>query len=742
MTTSFDLLVIGGGPAGPPAAARGPERRALGSRQAAPAQGLRQFVSETGVDVWRRAGRGTEGLPRLTSAAFRNVDDPPAREGKGPRVAHFPLEPAAYGITREVLDGALLDACRARGIAVWFEARAGRPERRAGAWHVGVRGGPGELTASRVVTAVGRRPVVDESAGWFGMKGETTARPTGADVEIVLLPDGSYYGLCAVNDDQVSLCALSREDRAPWVADPARSGDTVTPFRGTPRFSTGMQAPPAAGLFAVGDALAAWPPLVGDGITSALLGGILLGNSLGVDEALTPQAWRRRWEAHYGKALRRSLALHAVLRRPALRGNLTLAAGRPVVAGRRGAPRNARCASVACLPAWAPRGHDPGGSTVLLLRGVRSFRLLAAAGLPRDARALRGHPRHRTLPPNWHGSRDMPALVERTAQRSAELAPRMAPTPGCRARRRTSTRCRTALSSVDGELLYALLRRLKPRRVIEVGSGNSTLLTAQALRENAAEAPGAPPPEFTAYEPWPGARLRAGVPGLTRLAPLRAQEIPPEAFAALGANDVLFIDSSHVVQVGGDVTHLFFQVLPRLAPGVVVHLHDIFLPRSIHGLGDGTARFVSSSTCGRSCSSTGNSGPFVGGLALRNTRRRWRRPSRLGRGAKPTGQFWMRRVAGVKRLGDHRPRFETPAPDPEAGNARNKILGRRSSLWRSAPRILSGDDACCPEMKASVTVLLEMQRRPLRAARPAGTALREWNRRSPCRSRGTPGWRV
>jgi hypothetical protein len=42
---------------------------------------------------------------------------------------------------------------------------------------------------------------------------------------------------------------------------------------------------------------------------------------------------------------------------------------------------------------------------------------------------------------------------------------------------------------------------------------------------------------------------------------------------------VLFIDSSHVVQVGGDVTHLFFQVLPRLAPGVVVHLHDIFLPR-------------------------------------------------------------------------------------------------------------------------------------------------------------------
>lgn len=360
MTTSFDLLVIGGGPAG------------AATAMAAQAQGLRvalleagkpplrkvcgEFVSETGVDVWRRlTGRGTEGLPRLTSAAFRIVDDPPAREGKGPRVAHFPLEPAAYGITREVLDGALLDACRARGIAVWFEARAGRPERRAGAWHVGVRGGPGELAAARVVTAVGRRPVVDESAGWFGMKGETTARPTGAEVEIVLLPDGSYYGLCAVNDDQVSLCALSREDRAPWLADPARSGDTVTPFRGTPRFSTGMQAPPAAGLFAVGDALAAWPPLVGDGITSALLGGILLGNSLGVDEALTPQAWRRRWEAHYGKALRRSLALHAVLRRPALRGGLmTLAAGRPIVAA--GLARAARQKACDCALCRVPAG--------------------------------------------------------------------------------------------------------------------------------------------------------------------------------------------------------------------------------------------------------------------------------------------------------------------------------------------------------------------------------------------------
>lgn len=361
MASPFDLLVIGGGPAGTATAlaARGQGLRvALVEAGKPPLRKVcGEFVSETGVDVWRQlTGRGTEGLPRLTSAAFRIVESSDV-PGAAPRVARFPLEPAAWGITRETLDVALLEACRARGVEVFLEARAGRPERRGGTWHVPVRGASGDLEAARVVMAVGRRPVVDESLGWFGMKGETSARPDGADVEIVLLPDGSYYGLCAVNDDRVSLCALSREDRAPWLADPARAADTVTPFRGTPRFATGLQAPLGAGLFAVGDALAAWPPLVGDGITSALLGGVLLGNSLGVDEALTPQAWRRRWEAHYGKALRRSLALHAVLRRPALRGGLlTLAAGRPVVAA--GLARAARQKPCACALCRVPAPAD------------------------------------------------------------------------------------------------------------------------------------------------------------------------------------------------------------------------------------------------------------------------------------------------------------------------------------------------------------------------------------------------
>jgi hypothetical protein len=56
------------------------------------------------------------------------------------------------------------------------------------------------------------------------------------------------------------------------------------------------------------------------------------------------------------------------------------------------------------------------------------------------------------------------------------------------------------------------------------------------------------------------------------------QDTPPEVFEALGAGDVLFIDTSHTVKTGGDVTLLFNEILPRLKPGVIVHVHDIFLP--------------------------------------------------------------------------------------------------------------------------------------------------------------------
>jgi hypothetical protein len=65
---------------------------------------------------------------------------------------------------------------------------------------------------------------------------------------------------------------------------------------------------------------------------------------------------------------------------------------------------------------------------------------------------------------------------------------------------------------------------------------------------------------------------------LTRLISSNVQDVPPEEFQRLGQNDVLFIDSSHVSKIGSDVNYIFFEVLPRLASGVIVHVHDIFLP--------------------------------------------------------------------------------------------------------------------------------------------------------------------
>jgi hypothetical protein len=130
--------------------------------------------------------------------------------------------------------------------------------------------------------------------------------------------------------------------------------------------------------------------------------------------------------------------------------------------------------------------------------------------------------------------------------------------------------------SVDGEVLYSMLRSLKPRRMIEIGSGSSTQLSAQALRKN--ETDGADVCEYAVFDPFPGPTVAGGLPGLRELAAMPAQDVPLARFESLAANDVLFIDSSHVLRIGSDVQYLFLEVVPRLAPGVYVHVHDIFMP--------------------------------------------------------------------------------------------------------------------------------------------------------------------
>jgi hypothetical protein len=116
-----------------------------------------------------------------------------------------------------------------------------------------------------------------------------------------------------------------------------------------------------------------------------------------------------------------------------------------------------------------------------------------------------------------------------------------------------------------------MVRNFKPRLVIEVGSGFSSLVLGDAVAKNGRAA-------LICVEPFPREFLRKGFPGLQTLTEKNVQDIELEFFLQLQSGDILFIDSSHTVKIGGDVNYLFLEVLPRLNPGVIVHVHDIFLP--------------------------------------------------------------------------------------------------------------------------------------------------------------------
>jgi predicted O-methyltransferase YrrM len=128
-------------------------------------------------------------------------------------------------------------------------------------------------------------------------------------------------------------------------------------------------------------------------------------------------------------------------------------------------------------------------------------------------------------------------------------------------------------ASLDGWVLQGMLRHFRPRRMIEVGSGFSSLLTARVNREYLDGLL-----DFTCIEPEPADFLKAGIDGISRLIISRVEELSVDPFLELGDGDILFIDTSHVAKTGGDVVFLYQEVLPRLAPGVIVQIHDIFLP--------------------------------------------------------------------------------------------------------------------------------------------------------------------
>ena len=122
---------------------------------------------------------------------------------------------------------------------------------------------------------------------------------------------------------------------------------------------------------------------------------------------------------------------------------------------------------------------------------------------------------------------------------------------------------------LDAAAAYALVRRLKPARIVEVGSGHSTRFLARAIRD------GKLATRLTAIDPEPRADL-AGLP--VTLVRKTLQDAGTGAFDDLAAGDFVTIDSSHILMPGTDVDLLLNGVLPSLPAGVAVHIHDIFLP--------------------------------------------------------------------------------------------------------------------------------------------------------------------
>lgn len=125
--------------------------------------------------------------------------------------------------------------------------------------------------------------------------------------------------------------------------------------------------------------------------------------------------------------------------------------------------------------------------------------------------------------------------------------------------------------AMDAIVYHAMIREFKPKQVLEVGGGYSTMVAAKAAILNGNT-------KLRVIEPHPIEPLKKGCPGLAQIITEPVQNVHLSEFEALIENDILFIDDSHICKTGSDVNHIILTVLPRLKPGVIIHLHDIFLP--------------------------------------------------------------------------------------------------------------------------------------------------------------------
>lgn len=132
-----------------------------------------------------------------------------------------------------------------------------------------------------------------------------------------------------------------------------------------------------------------------------------------------------------------------------------------------------------------------------------------------------------------------------------------------------------AFASGDAEYFYNLIRLKKPSKIFEIGSGYSTLLAMQAVKKNLEENPSYTC-KHVCVEPYEMPWLeKTGVTVIRE----RVEKVDKALFLELSENDILFIDSSHIIRPQGDVLYEYLELLPNLNKGVIVHIHDIFSPR-------------------------------------------------------------------------------------------------------------------------------------------------------------------
>lgn len=126
-------------------------------------------------------------------------------------------------------------------------------------------------------------------------------------------------------------------------------------------------------------------------------------------------------------------------------------------------------------------------------------------------------------------------------------------------------------SWTDAMAYYCIVRQRRPRRIVEIGSGFSTLIADAAIRRNGCG-------EVISIEPYPRGFL-ADIPSVTDLIKEKIQDISVEKFTdLLSTADILFIDSTHTVKIGSDCLYIYLILLPAIAQEMLVHSHDVFLP--------------------------------------------------------------------------------------------------------------------------------------------------------------------